>query len=244
MPVEARPLLQADGLRRAYGGTTTVHGLSLSLARGDVLALLGLNGAGKSTSLRLLAGVLAADAGHITVAGHSLEDDPLAARARLGFLPDQPPLYPDMRVRDYLALAARLRRVPAAAISERVADVLARCDLEAVSRRRIQQLSKGFRQRIGLAQAVIHEPDVVLLDEPGNGLDPQQMDGMRELIRSLGQQAAVIFSTHLLGEAEAVCNRVAVMHAGTLVADQPAGQDRQALASLFSRLTTQGHSEP
>ncbi len=240
MHAEPEILLQAEGLARSHGQVESVRELSLKLARGDVMALLGLNGAGKSTTLRLLCGVLAPDAGNVTVVGHSLEDEPLAARGCLGYLPDHPPLYPDMRVRDYLVLAARLRRVPPTEVKGQVENVLARCDLESVGARRIRQLSKGFRQRVGLAQAVIHEPAVVLLDEPGSGLDPQQMEGMRELITSLGRHGAVIFSTHLLGEAEAVCNRVAVMHEGTLVADQPIDTDRQALASLFTNLTSHG----
>ena len=247
MPADASTetdlLLDATNLARAHGNVASLQDVSLQLHRGDVLALLGLNGAGKSTTLRLLSGVLAPDHGSVRIAGHSLDDEPLEARARLGYLPDQPPLYNDQRVVDYLRLAARLRRVPSANMAERVDSVIERCELREVSRRRIGQLSKGFRQRVGLAQALVHRPEVVLLDEPANGLDPQQMDSMRELIRSLGHHGTVIFSTHLLGEAQAVCNRVAVLHAGRLVADQQIDDDSTGLATLFNNLT-QGVEPP
>ena len=171
-----------------------------------MLGLLGLNGAGKSTTLRMLAGVLTSDAGAITVCGHSMIDEPLAARARIGYLPDEPPLYGDMRVTDYLQLVARLRRLQGAAITNRVNAVLTQCSLEEKARALINTLSKGYRQRVGLAQALIHEPDVLLLDEPSNGLDPQQMESMRKVIRDTAREHAVVFSTHLLSEAQAVCN--------------------------------------
>lgn len=240
MSTAADVLLKAQGLSRRLSDQAQVQDVSLTLRRGDVLGLLGLNGAGKSTTLQLLCGVLAADSGDVVIGGHSLADEPLLARARVGFLPDLPPLYPDMRVVEYLRLCARLRRVSKAAVAERVQAIIARCDLSDVQRLRIAKLSKGYRQRVGLAQALIHEPDVVLLDEPSNGLDPQQMHSMRDLIKTVGAEHSVIFSTHLLGEAQAVCNRIAVMHDGRLIADQPVGSDDAQLETLFDQLVRTG----
>lgn len=233
-------LLDARGLGRRYGagggGTAGgVRDVTLALRAGDVLGLLGLNGAGKSTTLRLLAGVLAPDAGSVTIAGHSLEDAPLEARARLGYLPDLPPLYPDMRVDDYLAHAARLRRLKGAALAAAVDRAVERCRLGDVRRRRIEVLSKGYRQRVGLAQALVHEPSVLLLDEPGSGLDPQQTEELRALVTDYGREHAVVLSTHLLHEAQSVCNRVAVVHEGRLVAERAA--DGAELETLFAELT-------
>ena len=230
MSASTEVLLDAQELERRLSDRARVSGISIRLERGDVLGLLGLNGAGKSTTLRMLAGVLTSDAGSITVCGHSMIDEPLAARARIGYLPDEPPLYGDMRVTDYLRLVARLRRLQGAAISNRVDAVLTQCSLEEKSRALINTLSKGYRQRVGLAQALIHEPDVLLLDEPSNGLDPQQMESMRKVIRDTAREHAVVFSTHLLSEAQAVCNRIAIMHDGKLVADRAAdGDDLEAL---------------
>ncbi len=230
MSASTEVLLDAQELERRLSDRAKVSGISIRLGRGDVLGLLGLNGAGKSTTLRMLAGVLTSDAGAITVCGHSMIDEPLAARARIGYLPDEPPLYGDMRVTDYLQLVARLRRLQGAAITNRVNAVLTQCSLEEKARALINTLSKGYRQRVGLAQALIHEPDVLLLDEPSNGLDPQQMESMRKVIRDTAREHAVVFSTHLLSEAQAVCNRIAIMHDGKLVADRAAdGDDLEAL---------------
>ena len=230
MSASTEVLLDAQELERRLSDRAKVSGISIRLGRGDVLGLLGLNGAGKSTTLRMLAGVLTSDAGTITVCGHSMIDDPLAARARIGYLPDEPPLYGDMRVTDYLRLVARLRRLQGAAITNRVNAVLTQCSLEEKARALINTLSKGYRQRVGLAQALVHEPDVLLLDEPSNGLDPQQMESMRKVIRDTAREHAVVFSTHLLSEAQAVCNRIAIMHDGKLVADRAAdGDDLEAL---------------
>ncbi len=219
--VNDRPiLLRATSLSRLISPTARVADISVTLREGDVLGLLGLNGAGKSTTLKMLAGLLVPDGGDVEIDGHSLMEHPLAARAQLGYLPDTPPLYPDMRVAAYLKLAAQLRRVPRKLVKPAVDYALEVCDLTAVAKHRIAALSKGFRQRVGLAQAIIHRPKVILLDEPSSGLDPHQMQSMRTLIKTLGQDAAVIFSTHLLPEAVAVCNHIAVMHNGRIVASE------------------------
>lgn len=232
----AQPLLSATGLSRTLSDRASVQDISISLSKGDVLGLLGLNGAGKSTTLQLLCGVLACDSGKVIISGHDLEESPQQARRHIGYLPDQPPLYGQMRVRAYLCLAARLRCLTGNAVNEAVDRIIEQCQLTKVSNLFITELSKGYRQRVGLAQALVHDPDVVLLDEPSNGLDPQQMEEMRHLIRQLAQTRSILFSTHLLSEAQAVCNRIAVMHEGRLVADEPA--DGENLGALFTRLVT------
>ena len=221
-------LLDARGLGRALGRAGDREGgvrdVTLALRGGDVLGLLGLNGAGKSTTLKLFAGVLAPDAGSVSIAGHPMEDEPLTARARLGYLPDVPPLYPELGVGSYLGLCARLRRLRGAAARAAVERVIERCDLGAVRGRRIATLSKGYRQRVGLAQALVHEPDVLLLDEPGSGLDPRQTEELRRLVGEVGRERrCVVFSTHLLHEVRSVCNRVAIVHEGRLVAERALG---------------------
>lgn len=226
----AQPVLRADALHRHLGLTAAVSNLSLELYKGDAIGLLGLNGAGKSTTLKMMCGMLAPDAGSVSVNGFSMTEQPLRARANVGFLPDQPPLYNDMRVNEYLGLCARIRGLKGSAIRTRKTAVIEQCQLEKVSTSLIATLSKGYRQRVGLAQAIIHEPAVLLLDEPSNGLDPQQLDGMRDLIRHYAQEHAVVFSTHLLAEAQATCNRIAIIHEGKLVADKAAdGKDLEAL---------------
>jgi len=219
--VDGHPiLLRAHALTRKISPSAQVADVSITLRQGDVLGLLGLNGAGKSTTLKMLSGLLVPDSGEIEIGGQSLADYPLKARAQLGYLPDTPPLYPDMKVSAYLKLAAQLRRVPKNQLKASVDYAVQTCDLASVAKHRIAALSKGFRQRVGLAQAIIHRPSLILLDEPSNGLDPHQMQGMRQLIKNLGEEAAVIFSTHLLPEAIAVCNHIAVMHNGRIVASE------------------------
>ena len=235
-PSSSITLLEATQLNKRLGVDAGISDISITLRRGDVLGLLGLNGAGKSTTLKILSGTLIPDSGQVAISGFSMAEAPLQARQRIGFLPDTPPLYNDMRVADYLIFCAKLRRVSGATIADKLQAALGLCDLHDVARQRIAQLSKGFRQRIGLAQALIHEPDVLLLDEPSNGLDPNQMQGMRRIISQSGEKRAVIFSTHLLNEAKAVCNRIAVVHQGCLIHEAPvAGNDVQ-LEALFTDL--------
>lgn len=209
-------LLEANGLQRTLGSDTAVSDISLHLSRGDVLGLLGLNGAGKSTTLKMLCGMLVPDKGTVTINGYSMSEQPLKARAQIGFLPDQPPLYNDMRVNEYLRLCGQIRGLAGSTLNNQMEATIEQCALGDVRRKLIATLSKGYRQRVGLAQAIIHQPAVLLLDEPSNGLDPQQLDGMRELIRNYGSEHAVVFSTHLLAEAQASCNRVAIIHEGKL----------------------------
>lgn len=228
--------LEARNLNRKISQTASIQDISLALSGGDILGLLGLNGAGKSTTLSMLCGVLVPDSGSVCINGYSMEDQPLQARQHIGYLPDQPPLYRDMRVKEYLKLTGQIRGLSAKTLKVRIETVTEQCDLGDVQTKLIGTLSKGFQQRVGLAQALIHEPAVVLLDEPSNGLDPQQMDSMRTLIKEVGRTQAVIFSTHLLSEARATCNRVAIIHEGKLVADRPV--DGTDIELIFHGATT------
>ncbi len=209
--------LSAQGLVRRFGADRAVEEVSLQLRRGEVLGLVGHNGAGKSTTLQMLAGVLLPHAGMVEICGFDLSRQPAEAKARIGFLPEVPPLYRDMRVDDYLCFAARLRRVAPDRITSALAEAKQRCGLQDAGRKIIGILSKGYQQRVGIAQAIIHHPEVVILDEPTAGLDPAQLRDMRALIRELGDAHSVIFSTHLLGEIESVCDRVNIMHRGQTV---------------------------
>jgi ABC-2 type transport system ATP-binding protein len=211
------PLLQAEGLTRWYDQNCAVREVSFALRKGQVLGFLGPNGAGKSTTMQMLAGVLAPSAGRITVGAHDLLDAPEAAKAMIGYLPEQPPVYPELTVDEYLDFCARLRRVPRAIVRAKRDEAKARCGLEAQGRRIIGNLSKGFQQRVGIAQAIVHQPSIVILDEPTVGLDPIQIREIRALIVELRQEHAVILSTHILPEVQSVCTDVQVIHRGQLV---------------------------
>ena len=245
---EAALTLSAQHLQRRYGRHGAVKDVSLRLHRGEVLGLLGHNGAGKSTTLQMLASVLAPHGGSVSICGHDLAREPDAARARIGFLPEVPPLYRDMRVDDYLAYAAALRRIPKNRIPEALAHVKQRCGLEAAGRKLIGTLSKGYQQRTGIAQAIVHNPEVVILDEPTVGLDPAQIRDIRNLIRELGDASSVILSTHLLNEVETLCDRVEILHHGRLIySGTPAhmkqqGNGEMTLEDVFMSIT--GDFEP
>jgi ABC-2 type transport system ATP-binding protein len=210
-------LLRVRALERRYGAKTALRGLDFELDAGDVLGLLGPNGAGKTTCLRLLSGNLAPSAGSVQVRGHDLRTAPIAARRHLGYLPERPPLYPEMRVDEYLHFCARLHHIAGGSIGRAVARIKRQCGLQQVGRRLLGKLSKGYQQRAGLAQALIHEPDLVILDEPTDGLDPVQMRAVRSLIRDLAPSAGVIVSSHALAEVQAVCNRVIILRDGEVL---------------------------
>lgn len=209
--------LSARNLSRRFGPREVVRNVSLELRRGEVLGLLGHNGAGKSTTLQLLTGALLPHAGHIEVCGFDLARQPKQAKACIGFLPETPPLYRDMCVDDYLVFAAQLHGVPRTQIAGALAETKRRCGLQDTGQKIIGTLSKGYRQRVGIAQALIHNPEVIILDEPTVGLDPSQIRDIRTLIRELGDAHSVILSTHLLGEVESICDRVEIMHHGRLI---------------------------
>lgn len=210
-------LIGATGLARWYGDHCAVRGLDLELRRGQVLGLLGPNGAGKSTTMGMLAGNLAPTAGAITIGGHDLLDEPRAAKSRLGYLPETPPVYPDLTVDEYLDYVAGLHRLGRRDRSAACARAKARCGLTEVGRRLVGNLSKGYQQRVGIAQAIVHDPLVVILDEPTVGLDPIQIREIRALVRELGQEHGVILSTHILPEVLATCTDVKIIHRGELV---------------------------
>lgn len=219
--------LSARNLTRRFGNRQVIHDLSLELKRGEVLGLLGHNGAGKSTTLQMLTGCLLPNGGEIEICGIDLLRQPVLAKAHIGYLPETPPLYRELSVNDYLTFAARLRGMKRGEAAAALAQTMQRCALEAVGKEIIGTLSKGYQQRVGIAQAIIHSPDVIVLDEPTIGLDPSQIRDIRNLIRELGDRSSVIFSTHLLGEVESVCDRVHIMQEGRLIY----GDTTAALAS-------------
>lgn len=214
---DATTTISAHGLSRTFGTQTAVNAINLELRRGEVLGFLGPNGAGKTTTMQMLTGNLAPSSGSVSICGIDLLDHPVAAKAKIGYLPESPPLYRELKVDEYLVLAARLHRVPRSGQRGAVDNAKQRCGLGSVGGKLIGALSKGFQQRVGIAQAIVHEPDVVILDEPTVGLDPNQIREIRSLIRELGGKHSVILSTHILPEVEAVCDRVQIMHHGNLV---------------------------
>src|SRR5258706_3153094 len=218
MPTQAADItVSAQGLSRKFGAHTAVNNVSIELKRGEILGFLGPNGAGKTTTMQMLTGNLAPTSGAISICGIDLFERPTAAKARIGYLPEHPPLYRELTVREYLDLAARLHRVPKTQRAAAIDDALNRCGLTEVSKKLIATLSKGYQQRTGIAQAIVHRPDVVILDEPTVGLDPNQIREIRNLIRELGRDRSVILSTHILPEVESVCDRVQILHHGATV---------------------------
>ncbi len=214
-------LLAANRLCRSYGRVRAITDVGLELRRGEVLGFLGLNGAGKSTTMQVLAGALPADRGSVTICGHDIERAPRAARRQLGYLPQDPPMYDDMRVDEYLAFCARIHGLTRAAMPAAIDRARARCGLGAVGARLIRHLSGGYRQRVALAQAVLHEPAVLILDEPTAGLDPAQIIEVHALLRNIASDHAVMISTHILAEVRALATRAVIMHAGRIVHDAP-----------------------
>jgi ABC-2 type transport system ATP-binding protein len=219
--------LSAAGLSRSYGGKLAVDGISLDLRRGEIIGLLGPNGAGKTTTMRMITGTLAPTSGSVSICGIDLIEKPTEAKAKLGYLPEVSPLYKELRVDEYLRLAGRLHKVRRSAIAAAVDRAKRRSGLSDKGRTLIGSLSKGYQQRVGIAQAIIHDPDVIVLDEPTVGLDPNQIREIRSLIRELGNDHSVILSTHILPEVEAVCDRVQILHNGKVVFADAIGGLRQ-----------------
>ena len=213
----ATTTLSARNLTRRFGNQLIIHDVTLELKRGEVLGLLGHNGAGKSTTLQMLTGCLLPGSGEIDICGISLQKQPALAKAHIGYLPETPPLYRELGVDEYLTFAARLRGMKPSDVNDALTQTIQRCGLESVRKKIISTLSKGYQQRVGIAQAIIHRPAVIILDEPTVGLDPSQIRDIRHLIRELGDTGSVILSTHLLGEVESVCDRVEIMRKGRLI---------------------------
>jgi ABC-2 type transport system ATP-binding protein len=212
-------LIEIEGLTKRFGGFTAVDNVSFRLDKGEVLGFLGPNGAGKTTTMRMLAGFITPSSGTAAIAGHDVLAEPVAARRLLGFLPEGAPTYPEMPVIGFLRFVGRIRGYAGAELADRVAAAVALTQLESVRLQPVETLSKGFKRRVGLAQALLHDPPVLVLDEPTDGLDPNQKHEVRTLIRRMAPEKAIVISTHLLEEVEAVCSRAIIIAAGKVVAD-------------------------
>jgi ABC-2 type transport system ATP-binding protein len=245
-------MIEAKGLSKRYGDIVAVDDVSFSVGRGEVVGFLGPNGAGKTTTMRLLTGFLPPTDGTAVIAGHDIFEDPLAARRSVGYLPETPPLYPEMSVSSYLHFVARIKDVRRSQRREAVDRAIERCGLAGERGSVIGTLSKGYRQRVGLAQAIVHDPAVLILDEPTVGLDPLQIREIRGLIAGLAApekgeaQHTVILSTHILPEVEAICRRVILIHEGRKTVDAPLAEltaDGRSLDEIFARETTRDLAE-
>lgn len=233
--------IQVTNLTKTYGSQRAVDGISFSLKKGEIVGFLGPNGAGKSTTMKILTGYLKPSSGQASVSEHDVVQSPMPARRAIGYLPEHNPLYLDMFVTEFLLFSGKLYGMSGKALQARVEDVINMCGLEAEKRKKIAQLSKGYRQRVGLAQSFLHDPSVLILDEPTTGLDPNQIQEIREVIRSAGQNKTVLFSTHIMQEVEALCDRVIIINKGKVVSDSTLNQLRatgESLESIFRNLTS------
>jgi ABC-2 type transport system ATP-binding protein len=211
-------VIEVQHLTKQYGPFTAVDNISFSVPRGEILGFLGPNGAGKTTTMRVLTGYMPPTDGKAVVAGYDVLEQPIEAKRRTGYLPETPPLYPDMTVRDYLTFCARIKGVPAADRTARINTVMERTRIADMAKRHCGKLSKGYRQRVGLAQAIVHNPEVLILDEPTAGLDPKQINETRHLIRELAGDHTIVLSTHILPEVSQTCQRVVIINKGRVVA--------------------------
>jgi ABC-2 type transport system ATP-binding protein len=239
------PMIEADGLSKFYGIFAATRNVNFKIHDGEVVAFLGPNGAGKSTTMKLLTGYLSPSQGVARIAGHDMLTDRLAGSARLGYLPENGPLYFDMTPSSMLDFFATARGLKGGYKNERIDAVIDICDLESVVHKPIGKLSKGYKQRVGLAQALLHEPDVLILDEPTAGLDPNQIREVRATLKRLGQEKTILISTHILQEVEAIANRVILINEGRVVFDGTVAEldpNREGLDKAFHRLT--GHQLP
>jgi ABC-2 type transport system ATP-binding protein len=238
--------IDATGLTKTFGGIRAVDGVSLQVNQGEVVGFLGPNGAGKTTTMRMLTGFLEPTAGTVKLAGVDIDKAPIAARRHFGYLPEGAPAYPDMTAREYLNFVASARGLSRAERAAAVDAVASRVHLTRVLDQTIETLSKGFKRRVGIAQAILHDPKILIMDEPTDGLDPNQKHEVRELIREMGKRKAIVLSTHILEEVEAVCTRVVVIAAGKVVFDgtpgafearAPEGVRRNRMDHVFRELT-------
>jgi ABC-2 type transport system ATP-binding protein len=211
-------MIEVENLTKRYGPTLAVSDVTFEVQKGEILGFLGPNGAGKTTTMRVITGYLPPSEGRVRVAGYDVVEEPLEAKRRTGYLPESPPVYPDMTVTEYLAFVGRIKGIPRRELKSRLEEVSEKCAVTDVMNRQIGKLSKGYRQRVGLAQALIHNPEVLVLDEPTAGLDPKQIIETRQLIKGLAGRHTVILSTHILPEAAKTCQRVVVINAGKIVA--------------------------
>jgi ABC-2 type transport system ATP-binding protein len=215
-------MIKVENLTKRYAGVTAIDQITFQVEKGEIVGFLGPNGAGKSTTMRILSGYLPATSGRASIAGYDVFAQSIQARRRTGYMPENTPLYTDMRVGEYLRYRANLKGVPGSKVRERVGDVLELCSLRDRERSLISSLSKGYRQRVGLADALVHDPDLLILDEPTIGLDPNQIRQVREVIKNLGGRRTVLISTHILPEVEVMCSRVIVIYKGQIRASDTA----------------------
>ena len=221
-------MIKVENLTKKYAGFTAINNISFEVGKGEIVGFLGPNGAGKSSTMRILSSFMPATSGRASIAGYDVFKNSMEARAHLGYMPENVPLYPDMRVTEYLVYRAQLKGVTGRRLKERVGDVKELCGLKDVENRIVGTLSKGYRQRVGLADALVHEPDLLILDEPTIGLDPNQIRSVRELIKNLGRHHTILLSTHILPEVEATCSRVIIINRGRIEAsDTPDNLRRQ-----------------
>jgi ABC-2 type transport system ATP-binding protein len=235
-------MIEISHLTKRYGPLTAVDDISFNVGAGEVLGFLGPNGAGKSTTMKMITGFLAPTSGSVRVCGHDVESDPLAAKACMGYLPEGAPSYAEMSVRGFLGFIADIRGLTGERRRARLDDVIARLALQGVLEQVIETLSKGFKRRVGLAQALLHDPQVLILDEPTDGLDPNQKHEVRELIAAMSKEKIIVISTHILEEVDAVCNRAIIIAAGRILADEsPKALARRApsgrLDDVFRQIT-------
>ena len=226
-------MIQVEHLVKRYGGHVAVDDLTFTLEPGGIYGFLGPNGAGKSTTMNVMTGYIAADGGRVEIDGHDILRNPIAAKSCIGYLPEVPPVYPDMTVLEYLRFAAELKGIPRKERKEQIFHVVELTKVTDVAERLIRNLSKGYRQRVGLAQAILGKPDVIILDEPMVGLDPRQIIEMRDLIRELGREHTVILSSHILAEVSAVCDHIMIISGGKLVASDRAKELQGRIDSSF-----------
>lgn len=231
----AEVMIEANGLSKYYGPFVATENVTFEVPRGQVAAFLGPNGAGKSTTMKMLTGYLAPSNGSAKIGGHNVQTDRIAASEMLGYLPENGPLYEEMTPKGILSYLGSARGMNAGDLSGRMDYVIDRCALKSVWTKPISKLSKGYRQRVGMAQALLHDPDVLILDEPTSGLDPNQVHGVRELITSLGETKTILLSTHILREVQAVCSRVVLVNQGRLVFDGPVDEMAGTEAEMEDR---------
>ena len=242
MPDPLPPAIEVDHLVKSYAGMTAVADLSFTVARGEIIGFLGPNGAGKSTTMRILTGYLPAHSGTVRICGHSVATEPDAVKRLIGYMPENNPLPEDMRVSEYLYFRGRLKEIPRRKLGPRIDEVLELCDLKRVRHKIIGQLSKGYRQRVGIAEAILAEPPVIIMDEPTIGLDPHQILIVRDLIAGLRGRMTVIISSHILPEIEMTCDRVLIINRGRVVAQgTPAALRREVLGRTAYGLTVAGN---
>lgn len=228
-------MIAIKNLSKAFGSKTVLSNITVEIPKNEIVGLLGLNGAGKTTLMRILTSYLPFDKGEVTIDGYDVRAHPLLTKQKIGYLPENPPLYPEMSVREFLQFAAEIKNINHRHTKNAVDRVLGDCDLTDIQDRKILHLSKGTKQRVGIAQAIIHDPQILILDEPTNGLDPLQIIQVRSLIKNLESQRTVILSTHILPEIEHVARRVVVINNGQIIYDQPL--DKQtSLENTFLRL--------